>query len=290
MKNLGKIGLLSGLLLASPAYGDLIIYEGFETPGDYTDGVDLAASTDPTAGTGFTTAWGNTGAANALRGSNGGLNYTDSNGATLATTDGGAFKVGGTRADSYFRSFALTPTPTAGSKLWMSMIFNRDSANKNWGVTLDAGAVNGNGGFGFGEENDTSAPIISAVGANIQGSIGNRVEVGNGSTVFVVGRVTFDATDIGGSPTMDVWVNPDLDDDLASVARGGGDSTITRSYSGSASTESLVIYSHQDNAITFDEIRVGTTLADVVPLVPEPGSLMLALAGSTMLLARRRKA
>lgn len=282
MLTIRALALISAVS-AGAAHADLLIYEGFETPGDYTGGVDVTSSNVANPGEGFTSAWTNSGAADALLASATGLSYTDSNSAMLQVTDGSAQNPVTVRADVYSRTFALGFTPASGDELWMSLLFNRTDGNKGWAVTLDEGTPNATGGFGFGSSNNSGA-----VGAAMQQQFGNLLTVDNNETQFVVGRLTFNSDNPAGPPTMDVWLNPDLDEDLSAVAVGGGDSTFTRNYTGVVNTQNLVIYSHQDNAIIFDEIRVGTALADVVP-IPEPGSLALVAAGSVLVVVRRRR-
>jgi len=88
-------------------------------------------------------------------------------------------------------------------------------------------------------------------------------------------------------PVVDVWLNPDMTDDLAAVAVGGGESTVTRQWEGLNSITALVLYSHQNNAQYFDEIRVGTAPGDV--MIPEPGSMELIGLGAVALILRRRR-
>lgn len=284
--------LITASLHAAP-----FAYEGFDVPGDYTNGVGIETAVTGNPGSGFSTAWVNTktNAAsddNDITGSALGLEYTDSKGNVLSTTAGSAFNAASDRADDYHREFTLPTTPTAGGELWMSLLFERGAASKNWGVTLDSGTSSGLAGFGIGDDNSTGSGSFPGVSAAIQGTFGNRLEVAYDATVFVVGRVTFDATDVGNSPTMDIWVNPDLDEDLSLAAVGAGDATHTRSYAGSTGTDLLVIYSHQDNEITFDEIRLGESWSDVVAIegeVPEPSSVALIGLGCLTLLGHRRK-
>ena len=101
---------------------------------------------------------------------------------------------------------------------------------------------------------------------------GRRVHLASGRTYHVV----------------DVWMNPDMMADLASVAVRGGDNWVDRQYAGVPSTSIMNMYSHQNNTMIYDEIRMGLTQADVMPVVPEPTTMILMGLGAIGLLKRRR--
>jgi len=62
---------------------------------------------------------------------------------------------------------------------------------------------------------------------------------------------------------------------------------VTRSYGSLTAVDRVNVYSHNDNAIVVDEIRVATTWAEVTP-VPEPATMALLAAGLLGVARKRR--
>ena len=162
----------------------------------------------------------------------------------------------------------------------MSVLLKRDGAKK-FGITLSTSTVEAQG---------AGVHALNLGGdlvAGLQGTAGTtnaNTAFVNNELLFAVARITIPPT---GNPVVDAWVNPDLSTDLSGIAVGGGDSTLTRGYSGLTSVDRVNVYSHNDNAIAIDEIRVATTWAEVT--VPEPATMvLLAMGGVGMLLRRRR--
>ncbi len=99
------------------------------------------------------------------------------------------------------------------------------------------------------------------------------IPVNAGVTYTVVGMLDFDNDLLG------LWVNPDGADnatsyDVSKAYEGGNWSTALRLASG--------------NEVTWDDLRVGTTFADVVP-IPEPSVPLLAVAAAGLAFVRRRR-
>ncbi len=268
-----------------------VFYEGFATPGDYTDNQNLDG-TAATTGTGWDAGWGKlTGTEDALYASTTSLTYGD-----LATTPGSALNPAdpstNDRADSYYRPFDFNTTFSPGDSYWLSALYNRTEGGNNWSITLVSTDLedpdfNGRTGVGFGV-NANGAGIEAIIQANT--ASGSGIVTTNNAVHFLVARVTLDAVSVTGNPTVDVWVDPELSTDLSAVAVGSGDNSYTRSYTGVAEVNALAIYGHQDVAVFLDEIRVGLSLADVVvtSAVPEPTSLAMACVGMGLMLKRRR--
>lgn len=130
-----------------------------------------------------------------------------------------------------------------------------------------------------------------------------------GSTYFVVGRYTINGTVNlgGGSPTTDdtaqIWINPTS---LGGVEPGGalvavnnradiptnvtdGNRTVQSFYlRQSQSAASTLATNSAVTSLVIDELRIGTTYADVTP-VPEPGGVVLAMLGAAGIAAVRRR-
>lgn len=81
--------------------------------------------------------------------------------------------------------------------------------------------------------------------------------------------------------TMSLFVNPDL----SLGEPGTADATGTRVNSAAVTTWDTIRFQSNNDA-SIDEIRIGTTWADVIP---EPSSAMLGLLGSSLLLIRKRR-
>jgi hypothetical protein len=119
-------------------------------------------------------------------------------------------------------------------------------------------------------------------------SFGDNIALGD--AVFVVASV-----EIVAGTSNDVarlWINPD-------PASFGADTEPTATLTGlnaggDSSINSFLLYQRGTNnglsvlGSWVDELRIGTTWADVTP-VPEPTSLALAILGSAGLLRRRRQ-
>ena len=279
--------LLAGLAVAclgQVSSAALIAYEGFAVPGDYADGQNLDG-TATTTGDGWTGGWfKKTGSDDALLADDVSLTYSN-----LVTTPGSALNPdspsAADRADAYYRSFDFGTTFQPGDDYWISALFNRTTGGNNWTITLvdtdTPDTLAARNGVGFGDSND-------GLNAFIQTQDGqDDLAVANGQTHFVVARVSLDDTVVTDDPTVDVWLNPGLNDDLASVAVGGGDASFSRGFFGAPDVDLLAVYSHQSNEINLDEIRVGLNQGEVMP-VPEPGSVALVGAGAALMLARRR--
>ena len=116
-----------------------------------------------------------------------------------------------------------------------------------------------------------------------------------GDTIFVVGSYTF----ISGGTTNDearMWVNPDPSTfGLENAPPTSLFSTAINdvNLSGAIQIQSFLFRQGNatavPNALIADELRVGTTWADVTPAIPEPSAVMLlSLVGSAGLFLRRR--
>ncbi len=288
--------------IGGQAYATLIAYEGFATPGDYTDGSFINAQTGGGVGdwTGDYILGSGAGATNPsqLKTVTASMTYS-----TLLTTDGSATKNGATTTGNrmeLYRSVTLgnlfpddnnVNTGYLG-EVWLSAIINRTAGGNGWYISIShTTSIGAQMGIGIGAANS-----VPAVQGGIQNNFGptdagtGPTAITNGTSYFVVARITNNVTSIISdvaqhNPIIDVWLNPDLTDDLSAVAVGGGDVTHTRFYQGIATWKDaayLQIYSHQATLINMDEIRISTTYLDVIG-IPEPGSLaLMALSGLLM--------
>lgn len=264
-------------LLATVSSGGVLVYEGFSTPGDYVHGANLAAQTGGGSGV-WTGNW--TDVQNNAAGSTVSNSLTYGN---LQTTGGSLTKPTALRLHEV-RTFTNDSSLFAsGSQVWFSALFLRTANQSNMGITI-ASATSETTGCGF--RIDNSAYDVRASISGTLGTTSAKTSFANNETVLVVGRVWIDAGSTAGNHVVDIWVNPDLSVDLSTAALKSGDSWVDRAYAGFKTSDRVNIYSHQNNAVSFDEIRIGSSYADVVP-VPEPLTLSLLGLGATALLRKR---
>ncbi|WOO40328.1 PEP-CTERM sorting domain-containing protein [Rubellicoccus peritrichatus] len=291
----GALLLAAGAFIPLQSNAVLIGYEGFDTPGEYTANTDLV---NGSGGTNWTGNWLNSldsGEADSLRTDTPGLTYTDGNTVSLQTTPGGAYQQSAStndRVDAYYRQFALPAPVQPGDQFWISALINVTSGTSGWNITLDDDSVpSGGNGIGFGR-NNFQGNVVTGIIQTQAGTLTPVDSVPSGVANFIVARITVDGTSVSGNPTVDVWANPDLDTNLSIVAVGGGEGTFSRSYGSMGSIQNVSVFSHQNNEVIFDEIRIGTTMQDVMVAIPEPSAMAALFAGitllGTMVLRRRR--
>jgi len=259
------------VLLPQVASADLILYDGFDS---YSG--DIAGSGGGSGS--WTGTWVQQLAGSTLDATTGltAGSLVTSPGAAASTKDVGTINT------QYQRTFDKGTYFTPGSTVWMSVLLQRDGGQK-FGITLSNNTSDYQGA-GVHALNGTSDLV-----AGLQGTAGTtnaNTSFVNNEVLFAVARITIP---VSGNPIVDAWVNPDPTVDLSGIAVGGGDSTVTRAYGGVTTPDRINIYSHNDNAITVDEIRVATTWAEVSP-VPEPATLTLLGLGGLGLIRRRRQA
>jgi hypothetical protein len=198
-----------------------------------------------------------------------GLTYTQG---SITIGEAGANK--GRDAAAYFVN--LTPQPNSGAIYFSALVQRIDSeiTSGDWGgLSLFAG---GTELIYFGAMSTTRVNW----GIEGKGGDGNNVsEIAfNNSLAFVVGMVDYDAN------IARLWINPDF----GAAPPLTADASINSFNRADASTR-LRLQAAQPADMRFDEVLVGTTWGDVVP-VPEPSTLLLAaLAGFGALAMLRRR-
>jgi hypothetical protein len=296
--------------LAGAADASLLVYEGFQyetgaatrAGADLLDGqADDAPATD-TLATGLGGTWTDTLSPNAVGnlfiGENS-LAFGD-----LATSGNHVRSDTNSNNDNYTRS--ITAGLNSGSELWFSVLANKLQNNfsaaegglvignqqvNNTRVLLDTGTT---GLQGFGIAPTTAGNNWTAYGWNgssqVVGGANLTVATDGSETNLLVGKVEFDA----GGGGEDIYTLYQYQLNAGSIAGGTLNEITSILVDVNQSTLDTLSLTRQVNT-AYDEIRIGTTLNDVIP-VPEPGSLaLLGLGGLLMLrrssaqVARRRR-
>ena len=118
--------------------------------------------------------------------------------------------------------------------------------------------------YGFSASNLSSMPVVT------------------GTTAFLVLEMAFNSTNNTVNLTLYVDPTPGL-----STPAAGTSSTTANFLSPFSASGAVNLYG---NGWSFDELRFGTTYADVAPAVPEPApAALLSMAGVVLLLTARRR-
>jgi hypothetical protein len=268
--------LFLGSCAAETCSAALIAYDGFEAT---TNG----GLNTQSGGTGWTSSWS---AVSGIDANANTLSY--SNGSVAVNGGSRATKIGATTdsTNAANRSFA-----SQSGTVYFSFLFRADTGT----------AVDTDDFISFMMNNDTVNTDSAGIGKPNNGSLnlGARVGTSNGgdttdsttalvagTTYFLVGKVSKTTTNYD---RVDLFINPssNIEPGLASVTDSAMSAFSTISF---FSLRTLTV-DGTDN-YQFDELRVGTTFADVVPLavpVPEPGTMIaLSLAAGLGYWTKRR--
>lgn len=294
---LHALGVSAFLLAASfvPSQAALLVYEGF----NYTTGSTLNTITPnaSTVGLDKTTAYAGNGASN----------YTVQSGLTfgsLTTTGGsitssasvtavGAAKLSlntyvGTLWSSYLVSFSSISNTAVGNgaltRVSNDTSNNGERFNSYADSRIPSGSPSTNLGIAYNAASnitvgttslslDTTYILISKYT-----NVGSAINAGTGTgTLYALSLSQFNSfISAGGTES---WLNS------ASIGTGASDVTGRVSSTNNASSTYLfqsgayAQFVNVNDGVTFDELRYGSTLTDVVP-VPEPGTVGLVTAGA----------
>jgi hypothetical protein len=259
--------LLAALPFAS-AEAALTAYEGF----DYTSQFNNRLNGAGTAGDGWAGAWTGTNNNNVL------VSPSLSYGAL--DTEGWRVQFG---AAGYSRG--LSSTVGSGSTYISFMIEsdNTTSGNRWTGLTLLSGGTSGTEVLSIGDIDGGDFGASISVGG-LAGDTTTASAAGTSLLTqrFLVARIDFNAS--GSSENVSLFVDPDL-----SSEPGTADATLTNI--ADFSFDAIRIHrgpTSGGNWTNLDEIRIGTTWADVTP-VPEPSSSILGILCAIGVCARRRR-
>lgn len=274
------VALATIALGGSPAFATLLFYEGFAA-GDYTEG-DLNGQ--PTVGAGYA-AGGTWNTASQFI--SGGLTAPG-----LATTDGFRLSRSDGEVIGNFDTSAGGTFGTAGligsngliggtgvtASIYFSILGNRTDtqAASFAGFNIYNG---GDEGVGVGEVAGSDYSWLQGGGNGAIGSPGTPLAPGE-THLFVI-RLDYDAAN---PLSATVWLDPDT-----SLAEGAQAAGISTDIAAAKPVDGFDSFRLRGSRVwEFDEIRIGTTWADVTP-VPEPSGPLLALVGVAGLLLHRRR-
>ena len=265
--------LAASIATAATAY-DPFLTGSPPANGEYSTGNQNLAAQNPTV-TGWTGGWA-VGASFNSSVSATGLAYSD--GSNNLVTDGGSiFAAANSRVG---RGLSAPATSSTTSTLYMSLLFQLDGT-----VGYNAFEMH-DGGFA-----DTDRTIQLGVGgagepATNAGDFGLKVNnssiadlgtADNNTNLFVV---KFNFSNTGSGDSLSVWRNPTL---------GGAEPTADATLSGFDLTFDRTTIARFGNGTTnLDELRFGTSFADVTP-IPEPSSALLIFLASVLGVASRRR-
>ncbi len=248
------VGLGLGTAAATvPALGSLVAYEGF----DYTASSSLASQN---GGTGFSGGWTATTGTSTI--GNPGLTY-------------GSMNVIGNRAttpvqNTTFSRSLLTTLGSATGTYYFSFILRPDNSSSSNGAEF---ALTGStASLYVGKPTTGNFYGLDTVG-NGGGGTQNltSTQFASGTAVLMVLRADFVS---GGADTFKLYINPNL-----TAEPGSADATKTGYDVGNVSG----IQFTGNIGFSFDELRIGTSYADVASAVPESGTWVagFALTGVT---------
>jgi hypothetical protein len=245
--------------LSTMSYAALTQYEGF----DYTVGSELVGSA---GGTGWTGPWSSTQTEPSNTFTIGtDLSYTDGGAKTLITS-GGSFLF--TKSSGPANCGVPRPLTahTSGEIYVSALIKQLGDGNYDYFLQL----INGS---------ETCSILVRGSWPSyfwrIDSSLTTLASPVTDETQFLVARVDLDTS------AIDLWVNPDL------VTPGAAGYSGTCSLTGLDTVQFFVKNEAASENYAWDEIRVGTTYADVTPYIPEPAFGIFALLGALVLRLRK---
>jgi hypothetical protein len=264
---------------ATSAQAAVMAYDGFSST-DYTPGQIL--NQNPTI-SGFTGAW--TGSTNIYAGnSTAALSYTgvasDNTGGTFSNSVGGrsgrvmSTTLGGNGASGTSVYYISLMMQNSVVNVANYRAFELESQFNNRNFQLGAAADTGSTNWGMRVTTATSSSLTA----------NSTVASVAGQTVFAIVKLTY--SDVASGDSAQLWINPT---DLRSEALSTNSVSLTGFDFLHNSAKNIQLASFSGTGTSYwDEIRVGTSWADVTP-VPEPSTwLLLGLGLTTVIVFRRR--
>jgi hypothetical protein len=287
-------------LCTGVSQGVLLVYEGFN---GYSGSMSTVTPNAFTVGLNTSVAYGGATVAN----------YTVSSGLTFGSnfaTSGGSISVTGATAVAA-ATLAIGGTPYTGTlyNSYLVQITNRSTAAAGDGSAARVASATDQTGERFVAYAD-SRNSSTQVAVGYDGGAANSTAAGNSlvtsptTTYLIIARFT-GVGSTGTSQTASIFAMTQAQyenflglggteavlDGLSVVAGGltglTAKGTDTGSVTEGFATGNFVHFVSVANTAKFDELRYGSTLADVIP-VPEPGAGALGILGAALLMRRRR--
>ncbi len=241
-------------------------------------------------------------AAGSLNGQNGGQGFSapwqatsnlqvTSPGLTYGALETSGNGITGLNSGSMKRLFDNTGLTGDGATYWFSMLFAAPGANAGHAPVVPSFFSNAAGSFaqasGFTVNFNPTTQTSLFMDVRIGGSILAETTIPGtdyySSSQLVLGRITF--SDTVSQDRLEVWLNPLLDSTPGTPLLN-----VTGNWVDPGTNNSFYLNRYDDPDRSIDEIRLGTTIADVLP-VPEPSTyalLVTTVAGALWLTRRRR--
>lgn len=262
-RSTGTAFCLAVLVVAGQASAAIVLYEPFDYPVGTLNG--------QAGGTGFSGAWIASGTTAAVIASPG-LTYGD-----LATQGN---RLDGLTSMSMRRPFSSTGLTGNGSTLWFSFLIAATDTTVGTATAIPSFFSNSTGPHGQASGFAVSYNINSATDLYMDARIGGTTVASlsipgtnyyTSGPALVLGRITF--SDTANQDRLEVWRNPTLGAVPGAPLLAGSGQWVDP---GANNSFYMNKYDPPDRMI--DEIRLGTTLADVLP-IPEPaGWVAIGLA------------
>ena len=278
---ISRFAVCASLVLASvsmqPAGAVPIAVETFES---YGAGANLNGGS---GGTGWTSNWFAAGAHTTVQPQS----LSDPNGLSNGETQAARMQAVGTPGD--VGNFLNRAFPATTDTLYMSLlvhVVNGVDSGDFYNFLVSNGATgNTNAGLGVGIRNNTNNPFFSRVGSSGSGDTDtSSTNAVAGTTFLLVAKFSKDGS--ANYNRTDLFINP------PSLVEPGTPDAF--SVSGVTGLSTLSLFSVRNfnpesgDTVFIDNIRFAATFADAIG-VPEPGTVLLSLAGLASLAARRRR-
>lgn len=258
------------------SHAALLTYDGFE---DYTVGTGLSGGSQ---GTGWTSNWTADVAATTQTKS-----LVDGNG----LVDGGvkALRMMPTTNQSDLGNFMSRNFASQSGDLYISFLIRHENGigNDDFYNFQVTNGLTGNtaAAMGVGIRNAGGSPFFARVGSSSSGQTTNATtNAAINTTYLLVAKFSKDGS--ANYNRVDLFINPS-----STAEPGMASATATSNVTGLTSLSTFTVRNFQPEAndtLFFDELRIGTSFADVLP-VPEPSSAMLLLFSATAFVFRRRR-